>query len=158
MLTTAAVVSLQPQPARAVRILCVSTDRLAATAVFGHVHQRHVVLAAAAVQQQQPVQHSTHRLDVVTTLTRRGRLVSRGRAALSRGRVPAALVVHALVVRVPGIRVHRAQHVHSRLHELLGHRLQLFRGRCGVTTIAVVVVVAVVAADERATAVSLKHV
>jgi len=48
----AAVVRLQPQSARAVRVLCVTADRLAATAVFGHVHQCHVVFAAAAVQQQ----------------------------------------------------------------------------------------------------------
>jgi len=159
---TAAAVPLQPQPARAVRVLRVTADRLAA-AVLGHVHQRHVVLAVAAVQQQQPVQHSAHRLLVVIT---RGRSVCR-RAALCRGRVPAALVV--AVVGVPEIRVHRAQHVHGRLHELRGHRLQLFRSRGGnaaVTAVAAVVVAVddvavaavVVAVDERATAVRLKHV
>jgi len=153
--TAAAVVLLQPQPARAVRVLCVTADRLAATAVFGHVHQRDVILAAAAIQQQQPVQHSTHRLDAVTT---RGRLVFRCRVALSRGRVPAALVIHAAVVHVPGVRVHRAQHVHSRLHELRGHRLQLFRGRGDVTDVCVVGVAVVVVVDERAATVRLKHV
>jgi len=157
---TAAAVPLQPQPARAVRVLRVTADRLAAAAVLGHVHQRHVVLATAAVQQQQPVQHPAHRLYVVIT---RGRTVCRHLAALCRGRVPAALVV-AVVDDVPEVRVHRAQHVHGRLHELRGHRLQLFcRGRgsnAAVAAVATVVAVTavVVAVDERATAIRLKHV